>query len=100
VGAELHVVQTAKGRAMKHPGPWTVTDDIAKDASGESVFYCYTDDPETRAILTHAAEMWEELQDVTSVEPGTSVHRQADKSCCDLVRKIESEIAAAKGDGT
>lgn len=72
---------------MKHPGPWTVELDYVWDAN-EEVVCSLPDDPETRAILTHAAEMWAVHQG--SEDIGSRL----------LVDKIEAEIAAAKGDGT
>ena len=85
---------------MRHPGPWKLdeTTGFIIDANGADVCDAWvTDDPETRAILTRAAEMWEAVQVVASVEPGTPAHRLADRMLCVLANKISAEIAAAKG---
>ena len=79
---------------MKHPGPWTVAEHYLWDANDEIVC-SLPDDPEARAILTHAAEMWEVLKsvgDVDRITPHGVLYV--------FVDKINAEIAAAKGDGT
>lgn len=80
---------------MKHPGPWTVDQSggYIVDANGVDVARVDTPDPETRAILTHAAELWKELREIHECRGNIP-------ACCDLVDKISAEIAAAKGDGT
>lgn len=97
----LQVPAEAKGQdAVKHPGPWKLGAlSYIRTPDCKQIARILTDDPETRAILTHAAEMWEAVQGVASVEPGTPAHRLADRMLCVLANKIESEIAAAKGDG-
>ncbi len=103
----------AKGQdAMKHPGPWTIPGLYAmQDANGAPVADVLTLDPETRAILTHAAEMWEAMCAVGMLDRSGDLTyhylHDPEKPGGDplselsvLVDAINAEIAAAKGDGT
>ena len=79
---------------MKHPGPWKPLGGTGYIVDANNELVCHvsdSDDPETRAILTHAAEMWEALRSNMS-----DINDEGDA----LIRKIEREIAAEKGDGT
>lgn len=79
----------------KHPGPWTITKSgFVQDATEDGVAQIYTDDPETRAVLLHAAEMWDTLKKLRACKAGVTV---AVGVCDSLVDEIESEIAAGKG---
>jgi hypothetical protein len=80
----------------KCPTPWTFVGGILQDRDENAIAQVYTDDPETRAVLLHAGEMWKALNELTSVEPGSAAHRHADAKCCELARKIEAEIAAGR----
>lgn len=93
----------------KHPGPWTITDSgYMLDANGTGIAHVYTDDPETRAVLLHAAEMWEALrllhehavdEERNEYEGSRGMLRDCPapiSSAGDLLTKIESEIAKAR----
>ena len=87
--------------AVKHPGPWFLDSmRLLMDDNDDVFARVETDDPETRVILTRAAEMWEAIQEVASVGIDTPAYRTADKKLCLLANKINAEIAAAKGVGT
>jgi hypothetical protein len=78
----------------KHPTPWTFVGGILQDRDENAIAQVYTDDPETRAVLLHAAEMWEALKAFRD-------NSSADSDECtvaldELTDEIESEIAARK----
>lgn len=96
----------------KHPGPWYLdcSDGISYvfDAYGRSVC-ATTADPETRAILLHAREMFDELRRL--YEHAVDEHRNEYEGsggrmlrdwpepitrASSLIDKIESEIAKGK----
>jgi hypothetical protein len=81
----------------KHPGPWTLkmSGDIV-DNNGNIVCTVASRDPETRALLLHAAEMFAALKRLSNTDHAKREGIDAELSCCDLVDKIESEIAARK----
>jgi hypothetical protein len=90
----------------KHPGPWAcdATGTCIIDANGLDVAEFATDDPETRAVLPHAAEMFAALRSVVSLDRQncTDYAHNAEEcgeafgSAGNLFDKIESEIAAAR----
>jgi len=80
----------------KHPGPWALIEGnghvriVDNAPSPEGICDVTTRDPETRAVLLHAAEMWEEFKRSAEVN-GTYDIRWA--RAVDICRKIEAEIA-------
>lgn len=80
----------------KHQTPWTYEEStgFVTDANDVGIFRVHTRDPETRAVLLHAAEMWEALKAFRD-------NSSADSDECtvaldELTDEIESEIAARK----
>ena len=81
---------------MKHPGPWKQGAlGFIRDANGKAVCSMKTLDHETRAILTHAAEMFATLKAIW--ESDTFGLDGAVNNAGELLKKMEAEIAAAKG---
>jgi hypothetical protein len=84
-----------KREPSKHPGPWTLkmSGDVV-DNNGNIVCTVASRDPETRAILLHAAEMFAALRDF--IDCGRSDFDDAQIHYSALLAKIEDEIAAAR----
>ena len=81
----------------KHPGPWTFHPfGNIHDSNRELVCGSVTGDHETRAVLLHAAEMWQALQRFAETPVDSKAGRAVDRELCLLVSKIESEITAAR----
>jgi hypothetical protein len=74
----------------KHPGPWAMNEWHLYDADRTIVCEVRTDDPETRAVLPHAAEMFAVLK---SIRHGNAFDQGA---AFWLVDAIEAEIAKAR----
>ena len=96
---------------MKHPTPWTINPHTLQmsDADGIGIGMCMdvTTDPEARAILAHAAEMWEALHATAELDQQCAIEyhylhdqqRPGGDPLSDvqgLAIKINAEIAAAK----
>lgn len=94
----------------KHPGPWWLHHwGQLRDADSTLICSSVTDDPETRAILLHAREMFDELRRL--YEHAVDEHRNEYEGsggrmlrdwpepitrASSLIDKIESEIAKGK----
>ena len=78
----------------KHPGPWKLFDSgNLYDATRTLVCTVMTDDPEARAVLLHAAEMWEALEHVFR---HLTYHHPSAETIGTVLSKIKSEIAKAR----
>ena len=80
----------------RHPGPWALkmSGEVIDD-DGAIVFKVATTDPEARAVLLHAAEMWEQLKNICSLSSERHYQNAVDHMI-ELLRKIEAEISAGR----
>lgn len=81
----------------KHPVPWGFDSKlgIIRDAHGCMIARVDTPDPETRAVLLHAAEKFAMLRDLVGVS-GDFQLEECQEEASELLTKIEAEIAAGR----
>lgn len=81
----------------KHPTPWYLEGmGYLLDANDDILARLDTDDPETRAVLLHAGDMFAALQEFENSTPGGDDGEAAEEKLCNLTDKIEAEIAKAR----